>query len=77
MPDGCELAEQKEQLTRPRRDPIRIAATRVEEYVRRRLAGCAGEPDQLVLDLERAEMLIAAQIDHVHYLYLSSAQRPR
>jgi hypothetical protein len=64
----CELTEQEEDLARPRCDPVWVAAACVEEYVRRRLAGCAGKTDQLVLDLERAEMLVAVQIDSVHGL---------
>jgi hypothetical protein len=70
-----ELAEQEEDLPSPGRDPVRIAAARIEEYVGRGLARCAGKPDQFVLDLERTEMLVAAQIDCGHGLPAVQRQR--
>jgi hypothetical protein len=58
-----ELPEQEEPLARRGRNPVRVAAPRVEECVGRLPGGGLGQLDQLVLDLERAEPLVIAEID--------------
>ena len=57
LADG-ELAEEEESLARRGRDPVGIAAAGVQQGHGGLLGAFLGERDQLVLDLERAELRV-------------------
>ena len=67
--DG-ELPEQEEGLARFGGDPVRIAASRIQEGERRVLRGLHGDFGDEVLDLERAQLLVLFVIQVFHCFVL-------
>src|SRR5262249_37921570 len=62
----------KEGRARFRRDPVRIAAARIEVRDRRGARGLGGGLGEKVLDLERAETFVLLKLEDVHGTLLRS-----